>query len=73
MLAQPADRFNLGLRATGELKQLILEYATHVVVHLDAAVVRIHAELVRLRPQSAELAAARRGRLRPGRWWHAGC
>lgn len=61
MLAQLADRFNLDLRATGELKQLILEYATHVVVHLDAAVVRIHAELVRLRPRFAELAAARRG------------
>jgi hypothetical protein len=34
MLAKLADRFNLDLRATGELKQLILEYATHVVVHL---------------------------------------
>ncbi|WTO32885.1 DUF2397 domain-containing protein [Streptomyces achromogenes] len=59
MLAQLADRFDLDLRATGELKQLILEYATHVVVQLDAAVVRIHAELVRLRPRFAELAAAR--------------
>ncbi|MFF7887821.1 DUF2397 family protein [Streptomyces sp. NPDC020794] len=60
LLAQLADRFNLDLEATGELKQLILEYATHVVVHLDAAVVRIHAELRRLRPSFAELAAARR-------------
>ncbi|MFF9091436.1 hypothetical protein ACF1BE_34800 [Streptomyces sp. NPDC014991] len=62
MLAQLADRFDLDLRATGELKQLILEYAIHVVVQLDAAVVRIHAELVRLRlrPRFAELAAARR-------------
>ncbi|MER6334483.1 DUF2397 family protein [Streptomyces sp. NPDC001034] len=59
MLAQLADRFDLDLRATGELKQLILEYATHVVVQLDAAVVRIHAELVRLRPRFDELAAAR--------------
>ncbi|MFF3276049.1 DUF2397 family protein [Streptomyces chrestomyceticus] len=61
MLAQLADRFDLDLRATGELKQLILEYATHVVVNLDAAVVRIYAELYRLRPRFAELAAARRG------------
>ncbi|MFE6022885.1 DUF2397 family protein [Streptomyces sp. NPDC056441] len=66
MLAQLADRFNLDLRATGELKQLILEYATHVVVHLDAAVVRIHAELVRLRPHFAELASARRGQSAAG-------
>ncbi|MFE6631675.1 DUF2397 family protein [Streptomyces rochei] len=66
MLAKLADRFNLDLRATGELKQLILEYATHVVVHLDAAVARIHAELVRLRPRFGEIAAARRGQSAAG-------
>jgi hypothetical protein len=66
MLAQLADRFDLNLRATGELKQLILEYATHVVVHLDTAVARIHAELVRLRPRFAELAATRRGQSAAG-------
>ncbi|MFJ3214181.1 DUF2397 family protein [Streptomyces flaveolus] len=60
MLAHLADRFDLDLRATGELKQLILEYATHVVTHLDTAVVRVHAELCRLRPRFADLAAARR-------------
>ncbi|MBT2526979.1 DUF2397 family protein [Streptomyces sp. ISL-99] len=59
MLAQLADRFDLNTQATVELKQLIVAYATHVAVHLDAAVVLIHEELKRLRPRFAEFAAAR--------------
>ncbi|MER5887800.1 DUF2397 family protein [Streptomyces sp. NPDC001941] len=59
MLAQLADRFNLDLQSTGELKQLILDYATHVVVHLNTACVQIHQELKQLRPRFAELAAVR--------------
>ncbi|MFD9047211.1 DUF2397 family protein [Streptomyces zaomyceticus] len=58
MLARLADRFDLDAEGTGELKQLIVEYATHVVVHLDREVVAVHGLLVGLRPRFAELAAA---------------
>ncbi|MEU0309128.1 DUF2397 family protein [Streptomyces cyaneofuscatus] len=57
MLARLADRFDLGAEGTGELKQLIVEYATHVVVHLDREVVAVHGLLMGLRPRFAALAA----------------
>ncbi|MFE1764068.1 DUF2397 domain-containing protein [Streptomyces angustmyceticus] len=66
MLAQLADRFDLDADGTAELKQLIVEYATHVVVHLDREVVAVHAQLVRLRPRFAELAAVCRAQSRAG-------
>ncbi|MFJ1610411.1 DUF2397 family protein [Streptomyces sp. NPDC088253] len=64
MLARLADRFDLDSEGTAELKQLIVAYATHVVVHLDREVVAIHAQLVRLRPRFAELAAVCRAQSR---------
>ncbi len=66
ILAQLAVRFDLDAAGTAELKQLIVEYATHVVVHLDREVVAVHAQLVRLRPRFAELAAACRAQSRAG-------
>ncbi|CUM35536.1 hypothetical protein BN2537_37 [Streptomyces venezuelae] len=57
MLARLADRFDLGAEGTGELKQLIVEYATHVVVHLDREVAAVHGLLMRLRPRFTLLAA----------------
>ncbi|MER5619322.1 DUF2397 family protein, partial [Streptomyces sp. NPDC002215] len=57
MLARLADRFDLDAEGTGELKQLIVEYATHVVVHLDREVVAVHGLLMGLRPRFALLAA----------------
>ncbi|GHE11922.1 hypothetical protein GCM10010339_73360 [Streptomyces alanosinicus] len=66
MLAQLADRFDLDADGTAELKQLIVEYATHVVVHLDQGVVAVHTQLVRLRPRFTELAAACRAQSRAG-------
>ncbi|MGW3387348.1 DUF2397 family protein [Streptomyces cinereoruber] len=57
MLARLADRFDLDAQGTGELKQLIVEYATHVVVHLDREVVAVHGLLTGLRPRFAVLAA----------------
>ncbi|GGT44402.1 DUF2397 family protein [Streptomyces chromofuscus] len=59
VLAQLADRFDLDARAAAELKQLIVEYATHVVAHLDRAVALIHDQLLRLRPRFGEFAATR--------------
>ncbi|MFG2489393.1 DUF2397 family protein [Streptomyces virginiae] len=58
MLAGLADRFDLDSQDTAELKQLIVAYATHVVVHLDREVVAIHGQLLRLCPRFAELAVA---------------
>ncbi|MGY3064575.1 hypothetical protein ACVWZD_008897 [Streptomyces sp. TE3672] len=66
MLAQLADRFDLGPDATAELKQLIVEYATHVVAHLNREVAAVHAQLSGLRPRFGELAAACGARSRAG-------
>ncbi|MEU1223065.1 DUF2397 family protein [Streptomyces microflavus] len=57
MLAQLADRFDLDPEATAELKQLIVEYATHVVAHLNREVRAVHGQLSVLRPRFGELAA----------------
>lgn len=66
MLAQLAHRFDLAPQATVELKQLIVEYATHVVVHMDRAVALIHQQLLRLRPHFGDLAQARQGQSHAG-------
>ncbi|MFD5898666.1 DUF2397 family protein [Streptomyces sp. NPDC060366] len=66
MLARLAHRFDLAPQATVELKQLIVEYATHVVVHMDRAVALIHQQLLGLRPRFGDLAQARQGQSHAG-------
>ncbi|MEU9420204.1 DUF2397 family protein [Streptomyces sp. NPDC048272] len=58
MLAQLAHRFDLDATGTVELKSLLVDYATHVVTHLDRGVALIHDRLKRLRPRFEELATA---------------
>ncbi|WP_330481496.1 DUF2397 family protein [Streptomyces sp. NBC_00724] len=66
LLAELAHRFDLGAEDTVELKGLLVDYATHVVVHLDRAVVLVHHRLKQLRPRFAELAGTMRGQSRAG-------
>ncbi|MGW3061745.1 DUF2397 family protein [Streptomyces goshikiensis] len=63
-LAQLAHRFDLDAAGTVELKSLLVDYATHVVAHLDRGVALIHHSLKLLRPRFGELADIMKGQSR---------
>nr|WP_230862819.1 DUF2397 family protein [Amycolatopsis camponoti] len=54
-LATLADRFDLADDTTGELKQLLVEYATHVAAELETGSARAHRALVSLQPRFESL------------------
>lgn len=55
-LATLADRFDLDDEATGELKQLLVEYATRVAAELETGSARAYRAVVSLRPHFDDLA-----------------
>lgn len=56
-LASLVDRFDLNDQSTGELKTLLVGYATHVATELDRGSARAYRALSKLRVRFADLAA----------------
>jgi uncharacterized protein (TIGR02677 family) len=54
-LAGLVDRFDLSGESTGELKAVLVGYATHVAVELELGSARVHRALGRLRSRFADL------------------
>jgi uncharacterized protein (TIGR02677 family) len=56
-LAALVDRFDLNDASTGELKTLLVGYATRVALELERGSARVHHALQKLRPRFSELAS----------------